>query len=506
MATPQDPPPSFSSGQRWSIALNTFLAVVAVLALVVMANYLAAGYFKRIQLSRDASFQLSEQTVHVLDSLTNDVNITIFFQPNGDNAEIYQLTKSLLNEYERANPRRIHVSALDYTRFVGAAKELLATNHIVGMDQKAFTKNDFVLFESNGHSKLVQAGELADFEWSDLLTGKSKFVRRSAYKGEMYFTGSIYAVSYPQALKTYFLAGHGENDPGDPTNPDEKLPTTAYSKLASILKREINCDWDRLVLRGTNSIPPDCQLLVIAAGAHSGRIPSDELAKISLYLKQGGRLLALLNGDSGLEGVLQQWGVSVPTNRVVDLDPANNVDRYTFYTGQWVPGHPIVNPLASQKLAILMILPRPVYGPKAQSKVPGAPEVKYLAVTSTNSVDESGDRGVFPLLAAVEQGVINGVNSTRSGGTRIVIAGDTDFLDDEVIDRVAGNRYFAGLTLNWLLDRPQVLLAGLGPQPIREYRLYMTKSQTATIQWLFLAGMPGAVLALGALVWLRRRS
>ena len=30
--------PSFSRGQRWSIGLNTFLAVLAVLALVVMAN------------------------------------------------------------------------------------------------------------------------------------------------------------------------------------------------------------------------------------------------------------------------------------------------------------------------------------------------------------------------------------------------------------------------------------------------------------------------------------
>ncbi len=260
------------------------------------------------------------------------------------------------------------------------------------------------------------------------------------------------------------------------------------------------------MLRGTNGIPPDCQLLVIAAGAHSGRISNDELAKISLYLKQGGRMLALLNGVTGAEAVLEQWGVSVPTNRVVDLDPKYNVDKYTFYSGQWIPEHPISNPLASQKLGVLMILPRPVYGPKAQSKVPGAPEVKYLAVTSTNAVDDTGEHGVFPLLAAVEQGVINGVNSTRSGGTRIVVAGDTDFLDDEVIDRVPGNRYFAGLTLNWLLDRPQILLAGLGPQPIREYRLYMTKSQTATVQWLFLAAMPGAVLALGALVWLRRRS
>ena len=361
-----------------------------------------------------------------------------------------------------------------------------------------------MLFESNGHSKIAFAKELADYDFSDLLARRSQYVRRSAFKGEMYFTADIYAVSYPQRLKTYFLYGHGENNPGDPHGEDAKLGLSGYSKLAAILKNEIDSDWDRLVLRGTNGIPADCQLLIIAAGAHVGKIPPEELDKISAYLKQGGRLLALLNGNSGLEPVLAQWGVDVRTNRVVDANPAFNRDHYTFYTALWEP-HPIVDPLASEKLPVLMVLPRPVYKITQQEKVPGAPEVSYLALTSTNGVDEAGNTGVYPLLAAVEQGVINGVNSTRAGGTRMVVAGDSDFLDDHVIDSIAGNRYFAGLALNWLLDRPQVLLAGLGPQPIREYSLYMTQSQVTTVQWLFLGAMPGAVLALGTLVWLRRR-
>jgi hypothetical protein len=501
MPPPEHSTPSFSRARRWKTGLNTFLAVVAVLALVVMANYLAAGYFKRYHWSRDAAFKLSEQTVRVLDSLTNDVNVTIFFQPSGDNPEIYQLTKSLLEEYQRTNPHRIHVKTLDYTRYVGAAKEMLTTNSLVGLQQK-----DFVLFESNGHSKIVFAKELADYDFSDLLAGRSQYVRRSAFKGEMYFTGDIYAVSYPQTLKTYFLYGHGENNPGVSRGDDAKLGPSGYSKLAGILRKEIDSDWDRLSLQGTNGIPADCQLLIIAAGAHEGKIPTGELDKIAAYLKQGGRLLALLTVDSGLEQVLAQWGVGVGTSRVMDANKDYDIDHYTFYAAQWVP-HPIVNPLATEKLSVRMVVPRPVFKIAPQDKVPGAPEVSILATTSTNGIeiDEGKHMGRYPLLVAVEQGVINGVSSPRAGGTRIVVAGDSDFLDDQVIDSVSGNRYFAGLALNWLLDRPQILLAGLGPQPIKEYRLYMTRSQTRTVQWLFLAAMPGAVLALGALVWLRRR-
>jgi hypothetical protein len=156
-------------------------------------------------------------------------------------------------------------------------------------------------------------------------------------------------------------------------------------------------------------------------------------------------------------------------------------------------------------MPLLMVFPRPVYELENQSKMPGAPEVTVLAATSSQGMTEAKQAGVFPLLVAVEQGGIQGVNSPGGRGTRMVVAGDSDFLDDQAID-FAGNHVFAQLALNWLLQRPQIMLSGLGPRPIKEYKLYMTHAQTQAIRWLFLAGLPGGVLFLGGLVWLRRRS
>jgi hypothetical protein len=155
-------------------------------------------------------------------------------------------------------------------------------------------------------------------------------------------------------------------------------------------------------------------------------------------------------------------------------------------------------------MSILMVWPRPVFPVEDQNKVPGAPEVRVLAATSREGADTNNHTGSFPLLAAVEQGVIQGVDSPR-GGTRMVVAGDSDFLDDNAIDQWAGNHAFAKQALNWLLQRPQLILQDLVPQPIRQYKLYMTPHQSAVVRWLFLAAMPAAVLALGGLVWLRRR-
>jgi hypothetical protein len=105
-------------------------------------------------------------------------------------------------------------------------------------------------------------------------------------------------------------------------------------------------------------------------------------------------------------------------------------------------------------------------------------------------------------MVAVEN-AIRGV-STERGSTRMLIVGDSFFLANRFIDAEPGNRAFAGYAANWLLDRMQ-LLQGIGPRPIGQYEIVMTKAQVQATRWLLLAAMPGSVLMLGAVVWLFRR-
>ena len=105
-------------------------------------------------------------------------------------------------------------------------------------------------------------------------------------------------------------------------------------------------------------------------------------------------------------------------------------------------------------------------------------------------------------MVAVEQKPVAGVASPR-GNTRIIVAGDSIFLDNEVIEGGA-NRDFLSAAVNWLLDRP-ALLQGIGPRPVTEFRLLMTQDQRREVRWLLLGALPGAVLLFGGLVWLVRR-
>ena len=102
---------------------------------------------------------------------------------------------------------------------------------------------------------------------------------------------------------------------------------------------------------------------------------------------------------------------------------------------------------------------------------------------------------------AVEKGRIRGVTTER-GTTRIVVVGDSLFLGNQMIEKL-GNRDFAWLALNWLLDRSELL--AIPPRPITEYKLVMTQAEMSAVRWILLAGMPGAVLLMGLLVAVRRR-
>ena len=500
-----NPIASFSARRRWGIVLNVIFSAAALLALVVMANYLGAGYFKRFDWTHSSRFKLSAQTTKLLQSITNQVNVILFFDAKGEE-EVYGWTSALLKQYHYVNPRVV-VRTVDYTRFPGSAELVLAKYKLTALKEK-----NFVVFDCEGRSKIVNANQLADYNIREVLGGQSKEFKRTAFKGEMLCTSAIFAVTWPRPQSAYFVSGHGEHPPDDAGT----IADFGYSKFAAILKDENNVAWQKLSLLSTNPIPADCSLLIIA-GPATGKFDDFEFEKIEAYLKQGGRLLVLLNnlirgGSSGLEKFLGKWNVGVASNMIFeekDFSPGTGTD---LYIAELDPQHPVSKPLAMEDLHVRLVLPRAVGQLQGAVATAGGPNVQVLARTSPKAVakyqvtntEVRFQTNTFPLMVAVEQGGIKGVTGDR-GATRIVVVGDSLCLDNQVIDWAA-NHYFAGFAINWLLERPQALLAGLGPRPVTEYKVDLTGRQMRALRWIFLAAMPGLVLVVGGLVWLRRRS
>ena len=491
MSTERPTPPSFSTGRRLSGALHALVGVLAVAALVVMANYLAGRHSSRWFLSSQQQLQLHAQTLGLLRSLTNEVAVTVYYDRQ---ERFFDTVLKLLREYQLANPR-IQVRVVDYLRDLGAAQEVFTKYQLTGV-----TNKNLIIFDCEGRSLRVPDLVLMQYTYEAVAgSTQNEFLRKPlAFYGETAFTRALLVVTSPKPLKVYFVMGHGEH----PTDSSQAIE--GYLKFASLIRQNA-LQTAPLSLAGTNTIPGDCNLLVV--GGPLKPIPAVELDKIEQYLNQGGRLLALFNSLRaqqlcGLEGVLAKWGVDVSTNAVEDLqNTVTGPDVKVFNLTE----HPIVRPLrqASPSSALHLYRPRVVARRPAALQSADAPTVEEIARSSTTSTLVNDRRTAsLPLVVAVEKGAVKGVVTER-GTTRIVVAGDSFFLGNEMIES-ARNRDFAAFAVNWLLDRSQLLQ--FGPQPVTEFRLTLSHGQLQNLQWLLLAGLPGGVLLLGGLVWLRRRS
>src|SRR3989442_11606402 len=97
MATDPHSKPSFSPYRKWSIGLQVIILVFLALSVVVMLNYLSHDFFMRWHLSARTRNQLSPLSLKLVQSLTNRIKVTIYYDKS---ESFYTTVASLLNEYK----------------------------------------------------------------------------------------------------------------------------------------------------------------------------------------------------------------------------------------------------------------------------------------------------------------------------------------------------------------------------------------------------------------------
>jgi len=472
---------------------------------MVMVNYLGARFFHRFYLSSQTRIELSSRTLAVLNSLTNQMTVTLYYDTH-DQDNFYPTLLALANEYHAAN-KNISVRTVDYVNNPAEAEKVKEQYNLPGAadSPNAPPGKDLIIFECGDRHDTVPGEAIVRFQPVFMDTNDANFdpnekelqfrKKPVAFNGEVMFTSKLLALAHAQPLKAYFLQGHGESSLADTGN-------NGFAKFGLTLVQN-DLVVNNLELFGDADVPMDCSLLIIAAPIKRFEIP--ELQKIDKYLAQGGRLFALFNYASmqqptGLEPILQKWGVNVLSTYV--KDPQNSRGDQVLAVRLFNP-KTFVNPLT--QLELEMALPRPITKVDWANPPANAPQVDELVLSSEASTlagDPASAPRNYPLIAAVEQKPVAGVANPR-GNTRIVVAGDSLFLDNQIIEAGA-NRDFVNYAVNWLVDRSE-LLSGIGPRPVTEFRLNLTRIQRRQIGWLLLGALPGAVLCLGGLVWFVRR-
>ena len=478
---------SLLSSRFRRLLLRANLAAVIALSIVLfgMVNYLSIRHYDRFHWSRRPFARLSGSSLRQLESIAQDIRIVALIRPSH---EAYRGVEAMLQEYA---VRSASVSV----EFVDPDRDRARTEQLVR--QYGWTGGEGVLFEIGGRHQIVAAADLVEYGYP--VSGGD--TPRRNFRGEQLFSSALYALTQASRPVVCFLQGHGER------SPDDFDRHAGYSRIAAGL-RNANLDVERLDLGEAKTIPSRCALIVVAGPAKE--FAPFEIAMLRDYLDRKGRLLLLLDArvKTGLEPLLQEWGVVLGDDVVVDESRTLNGRDLHVST---YPAHAITAPL--QDLASVFFLPRSV---RIRDREAGAdkPSVAPLATSSaTGWADFDPDDpsahfdpqvdvpGPVPVAVAIERGPVPGVH-VQIRPTRLVVFGDSDFASNGGL--MGANADLFLNSVHWLLDRDE--WPAVAPMPLEEIRLVMDARQLRNLFWIVAVALPGAVAALGLWVaWRRRR-
>ncbi len=472
---------------RLWITLNTGAALLLALAVAVMVNYLSFRHYYRIDWSRAQLYKLSSKTTSLLESLDKPVAVTVFFQPGN---VLYEDIHNLLREYQ-FHSGRLNIQWVDPDRDISQTEELAVKYKV--------TEPNVVVFDCEGRSKYVRVDEIANIDAS------SGIERITVFKGEQAFSSAIQGVVQKTVPVVYFLTGHGERDI---TDFDRR---TGFSGAAQLIERD-NIEVRPLLLSTAKQIPADCGALIVAGASQS--MSKSEADLIGVWLHRSGRLMVLSDAGqtSGLEKLLQEWGVQLRNDVVIDPD-RTLTGREVFAAAY--NRHPITAKLGTT--AAIFHMPRSVRQDDTQSKTTSAdrPKVTPLALSSKNSWAEAQPDQMPPkydvgtddlpgpvsMAVVVEKGDTAGLLDMQIRPSRLVVFGDSGFVSNSGL--TGGDTSLFMSSLNWLLDREQLM--AIDPKKVDDTRLKLTREKIRILSWSAVGAIPALAALLGTALWFRRR-
>jgi hypothetical protein len=465
--------------RRAANLLNLLVAGACLAAMWLMANLLSARHYARTFWSLPVVEPLSPRLRALLASRGRPPVKLVALLREGNG--LLGPTEDLFRECA-ALSEKVEIELVQPDRDVARAEELERTYRL--------GDEECLLVAAGGKFRKIPAAACWGAETENAPV---------RYEGESRIAEALVALGEDAPRTVYFATGHGERDIDDFGRRD------GYSRIAARLRAE-NLDVAQVNLLDARTVPSDCDLLVFAGPDHP--LTGFECSLLRQYLNDKGRILFLLDArtDTGLEGLLREWGVELADDIV--LDPSRTLGGRELYVTAY-PGHPIVKPLS--RIASVFFLPRSVM-PAAQ-KVEGV-TVSDLACTSSRGwaerpkseemamrFDPASDRkGPISVAVAVERGPVPGVH-VQIRPTRLVVVGDADFASNGGL--LAANEDFFLNSVNWLLERQELI--GRIPMPDGAAAVVMDAHQLQRLFAVLVAGLPALVFAAGWLLLRTRR-
>jgi len=458
---------------------NTFVLVLAVLASLVLVNYLAKRSAKRWDLTKGQRYSLADQTRKVVGGLKDDVKIT-YFQRQRDMAR----GQDRLKEYQ-ALGSRLKVEFVDPVQSPGKAQA----------------------YDVRG-------------PWPILVVERGDKREKISNDSEQDLTNALIKITREGKKTICFATGEGERsaeDSGDRGLSGAKaaLAKSQYETKDVILLRE-------------KKVPAECTVLMVP-GPEKDLLP-EAVEAIRAHVKGGGKALVMVEPETKesfphLTGLAKEWNLDTAKDVVVDVSGMGQI----FGAGELTPlatDYPFHAITKDFRLMTLFHMARSVEAGKgsvegvtAQNLVQTSPQSwaeTELTLKGKITFDEKKDRRGPISLAAVA--TIRGPSPTPSPSPspspgadaeapktpegRVVVVGDADFASNALLG-FQGNQDFFLNTVAWLAEDADLI--SIRAKEPEDQRLFLPPLQQQNVKYIALVLIPGFFVLMGIFTWWRRR-
>lgn len=439
---------------------NAIIQTAVWVGVLVVLAFLSTEFHKRWDWTEAQSHSLTGQTLKVLETLEQDVEVTGVFQ-----GAVAEPARAFIERYELAAPERFKVEFVD----PNAQPARLAA---LGIDPAAVGEG--VLHVQIGEES-VDVAELTEEAVTNAMVQLTRLERK----------------------KVYFLDGHNERAIQD----DGADEADGFSGAADALRNE-NYGVEPLLLAAMDDVPADADV-VIAAGPTRPYHQTEHEA-LARYMERGGALLVMLDprANTDLYDDLAAFGAAVGDDVVVDLVQSLPGRPYAPFAVEYAD-HPITAELGD---TVLFNTARSV------SPVGEGGAMSPLVRTGPNSWAE---RDMARLLATneaepdPETDIVGGVTIVLAGEVgegetpgRLVVMGDSDFATNQLIREFRNRDLFVN-SVNWLMGDIEAI--SIRPGQPRASRLQLSQAQFETVRIAALFVAPELIAIAGACVWWTRR-
>ena len=328
-----------------------------------------------------------------------------------------------------------------------------------------------------------------DLEPAEVQVGYGERTTRIRTLSDREFINALARLVQPRPARIAYAFGSGERD----------------------LRGEANHDWgrfgDELAQLGLTpvpldlvlnpAIPADLDLMIVAAG-EAPPLPGTDEALVDFVERDGSTLW--WSGDVGTAEaypeLFRTLGLAALPGTVVDARAADaGRSDPRFLEIRRYPEHPVTRDLREPVLLPIATAWQTTSNSWRWSPIvaSGANSWNETSPVAGTLVPDAADErpGPLPLIVAAEH-----------GGQRLVVSGDGDFLSNRFLGNGANVELGVRL-VRWLLHDDQRIELPVRQEPDR--RLALSVRQTGWLGAALLAGLPGALLAVGGFLSWRRR-